>query len=310
MNSPLIAWLREAGNLTLFPHISPDGDTIGSVLALWHALGGKAQIVCDDPVPPKYAFLPGIEAFCTPDMARETEYALAVDAADLTRLGASGALFEKAAYRAVIDHHGTNPRYGQINRIESGYGATGTLVYELLQDGAWQITQEMALCLYVAISTDTGNFSFSSTTRRDMMAAAEMIEKFDLSETTRRLFRLKRKGHTLLLGSMLSGVEFHAAGRVACGFVTDEMMRECGAQYADTEGLIDHLINMEGVEVALLATQKKGSKFSVRTLTVDAAALAQLFGGGGHARAAGMTIDAPLREAMDQVVCAVHEAMK
>ena len=137
-----------------------------------------------------------------------------------------------------------------------------------------------------------------------------MVELFDVAETTRRIFRAKRKEHTLLLGCMLGDVRFYNDGRIACGFVTEEMLKKCGAEYSDTEGLIDYLINMEGVETALLATQKNGAKFSVRTLAVDASAIAKHFGGGGHVRAAGMTIQSSVYEAMEEVVSVVCEAMK
>jgi len=309
-NKELILWLRNADSLTLIAHVSPDGDTIGSTLALYHALNGSAQLVCEDTIPPKYAFLPGASDFRTPDKAHHTKYVLAVDAADLGRLGTAVGIFEAAEYTAVIDHHGTNPGYAQLNRIECDYGATGTIVHELLSEGCWPLTEEIALCLYVAISTDTGNFSFSSTRCRDMQAAAVMVELFDVADTTRRLFRCRRREYTLLLGAMLSDVRFYADGRIACGFVTEEMLQKCGAEYSDTEGLIDHLINMEGVEIALLATQKNGAKFSVRTLEADAAAIAKRFGGGGHTRAAGMTVQAAVYEAMDEVVAVACEAMK
>ena len=164
-NEQVLAWLKNAEDLTIFAHVSPDGDTIGSSLALWHALGRQAQLVCEDPIPEKYAFLPGAQAFVLPAGARASAYALAVDAADAGRLGAARALFEAAAHTAVIDHHGTNPGYAQVCRVEPELGATGTLVREILRDGGWQVDADIALCLYVAISTDTGNFSFSSTKR-------------------------------------------------------------------------------------------------------------------------------------------------
>ena len=169
---------------------------------------------------------------------------------------------------------------------------------------------DIALCLYVAISTDTGNFSFSSTKRRDMLAVADLVEMFDLAETTRKLFRMKRKEHTLLLGAMLFAAQFAARGRVAYGCVTREMLARAGAQNADIEGLIDSLINMEGVEVALLFSQRESTKLSIRTLQMDAAALAQRYGGGGHVRAAGATLDCPLEEAVRRVVKDVEAEME
>lgn len=309
-NEQVLAWLKNAEDLTIFAHVSPDGDTIGSSLALWHALGRQAQLVCEDPIPEKYAFLPGAQAFVLPAGARASAYALAVDAADAGRLGAARALFEAAAHTAVIDHHGTNPGYAQVCRVEPELGATGTLVREILRDGGWQVDADIALCLYVAISTDMGNFSFSSTKRRDMLAVADLVEMFDLAETTRKLFRMKRKEHTLLLGAMLSAAQFAARGRVAYGCVTREMLARAGAQNADIEGLIDSLINMEGVEVALLFSQRESTKLSIRTLQMDAAALAQRYGGGGHVRAAGATLDCPLEEAVRRVVKDVEAEME
>ena len=310
IHEEMVAWLKKADALTIFAHVSPDGDTIGSSLALWHALGQQAQLVCEDPIPEKYAFLPGAQAFLSPDAAQPRAYALAVDAADAGRLGTARSLFEAAAHTAVIDHHGTNPGYAQICRIEPDLGATGTLVREILNEGCWAASAEIALCLYVAISTDTGNFSFSSTRRRDMLAVADLVEKFDLAETTRRLFRMKRREHTLLLGEMLSGVRFCVDGRVAYGQVTGDMLSRVGAQYADIEGLIDSLINMEGVEVALLFSQRGDTKLSIRTLTMDAAAIAQRYGGGGHVRAAGATLNLPLEEAVRRVVRDVEREME
>ena len=140
-NEQVLAWLKNAEDLTIFAHVSPDGDTIGSSLALWHALGRQAQLVCEDPIPEKYAFLPGAQAFVLPAGARASAYALAVDAADAGRLGAARALFEAAAHTAVIDHHGTNPGYAhRVNRNCDGHAA-----------GTWKTAAtdyDIALCPY------------------------------------------------------------------------------------------------------------------------------------------------------------------
>ncbi len=252
-----------------------------------------------------------IAAGAKPPFSPET--ALALDVSDEGRLGDARALFDGCAARAVLDHHATNPGFGDVCLIDGGRAATGELALELIEALGVPLSREMAEWLYIAISTDSGNFSFSSTTPGTMRAAAKLIEAgADVAGLTRELYRTRPLGRTKLLGIVLSGLEVSGDGRMAWARLTDAMFAQAGALREDSDGIVNYLLEIDGVEFAALAeTRGAATKFSLRSKEwLDVAGeVAKPFGGGGHARAAGCTLEMPLEEALGAVLDRAKSAL-
>jgi phosphoesterase RecJ-like protein len=305
----LAAWIEARDAIAVVAHVSPDGDTLGSGLALVQALtklNKRAALVSKDNVPHMYQFLPGVDKVYAPDaLPFEPQCVLFEDVAAYDRAGDKGAL-ASVKDTALIDHHGTNPCFAQFCVIDEDASATGVIALRLIDQLGVKLDREMALNLYAAISTDTGNFSYSNTTAEAARGVARCLEVgFDIEDASRRLFRLRTRPRTLLLGMALSAVEFFRGGRIAVTRISSLMYEVCGASTADTEGVINVLIETEGVDAAIVAEERGvfNTKFSLRSAgRIDVGEVAQFFGGGGHKQAAGMTIHLPLHEAADEVI--------
>ena len=268
----LARWLRACDGFAVIGHVSPDGDAAGSCVAVAMALRamGKRAFACLPGGMPKmfsrFAGADGvIAAGAKPPFSPET--ALALDVSDEGRLGDARALFDGCAARAVLDHHATNPGFGDVCLIDGGRAATGELALELIEALGVPLSREMAEWLYIAISTDSGNFSFSSTTPGTMRAAAKLIEAgADVAGLTRELYRTRPLGRTKLLGIVLSGLEVSGDGRMAWARLTDAMFAQAGALREDSDGIVNYLLEIDGVEFAALAeTRGAATKFSLRS---------------------------------------------
>lgn len=310
-------WLKACDDIAIITHIMPDGDALGSSLALMHALKdlGKRAFVCNrDEVPGYLHLLPGWETVVKPDaLPYPPKAVIAIDCASTDRMGTAGSLMENDIPKAVIDHHETNQTSIVPALVDGEASASGVLVLDVIRELGAALTKDVALCLYAAISTDTGNFSFSNTTPEALAAAAECLKAgIDVSETSFQLFRMKSQGRTKLLGRALSGIEYLENGQIALIRLRRADFAECGALDSDTEGIVNFGIDTAGAEVAILAVERVGStKFSLRTRSrVNAAQVAASMNGGGHARAAGVTLQLPLNEAVEQVLAAFVKAVR
>jgi phosphoesterase RecJ-like protein len=305
----LAAWIEARDDIAVVAHVSPDGDTLGSGLALVRALtklGKRTALVSQDAVPHMYQFLPDTDRVYAPNaLPFEPKCVLYEDVAALDRAGDKGAL-NGVQDTALIDHHGTNPCFAKLCVIDEDASATGVIALRLIDHLGVSLDHEMALTLYAAISTDTGNFSYANTTAEAARGIARCLEVgFDIEDASRRLFRLRTRPRTMLLGLALSAVEFFCGGRIAVTRINSLMYEVCGATIADTEGVINFLIETEGVDAAIVAEERGvfNTKFSLRSAgLIDVGEIAQFFGGGGHKQAAGMTIHLPLHEATDEVI--------
>ena len=308
-------WILENDDIAVIVHFRPDGDAYGSALALTEAiraLGKRAFPACDDPVEQKYAFLPGSEAFCTKDTMPFTPHAaLGADVSDAGRMGKLGEIFSACSSRAILDHHATNNGFEKICYVDEKAAAAGELALEVIEKLDVSLTPSMALNLYVAISTDSGNFSFQSTSPRTYLSAAKCVEAgVNVEETTRILYRTRSVAKTRLLGSALSRIELFAGGKIAAIRLTKRMFEENGATPADAHAIVNYLNEMEGVRIGILAEeQENATKFSFRAADgADVSQLAAFFGGGGHVAAAGATItgetmDSAFERVIAEAVC-------
>ncbi len=302
--------------VAIIPHISPDGDALGSALSVRHALvklGKQAAVVCDDAPPRMYTFLPGIGSVVTPErLSFVPDGALLVDVSSKDRAGRSLDVSRQAATRLLIDHHATTDGFTGLSVIKAGASSTGELILALIDALSVPLDADLAVLLYAAIATDTGNFSFSNTTPEAMRAVARLLEAgLNIDECNRKLFRLRSVSRTRLIGEGLSRMEFAAAGRIAYIQLTDEVFEACAATHEDTEGLVNYLNEMEGVEVCFLVEQRgQDSKASLRSNgKIDVAQIARAMGGGGHERAAGVTLKMPHEAASVRLVDVLTRAL-
>ena len=297
----LAAWLRAHDDIAVCCHISPDGDAAGSALALTRLLrsmGKRAFPLCRDAIPRMYAFLPDVGEFVTADsMPFAPKAELFCDVSDPSR--ADGCLL--SCESALLDHHETNPAFTQVNAIDGNASATGVLVLELAERMGLAIDKETATDLYVAITTDTGNFSYRSTDGRTLRAGAKCLDAgADPDTLTRLLFRLRTVPRTKLLGAAICEMHLVCGGKAAILPVPLAMREKLGASTADCESIVNYGIETEGVAVAaLLREQSDGVKLSLRSLgEVDVSRIAVKYGGGGHRAAAGCTLCMSMEESM------------
>ncbi|HRX58120.1 MAG TPA: bifunctional oligoribonuclease/PAP phosphatase NrnA [Eubacteriales bacterium] len=295
-------------DLLLIAHVSPDGDTLGSCFALYGALtslGKRVQIVCEDPVPAVYRFLPFSNRVIAPEAAKPAKAAVSVDCADLARTGRAEALFAAAEDTLNIDHHGTNDRYAANNFVQKA-GATGELVYGVITALGVPVDQDAASCLYAAVTTDTGNFSYSNTTPDTLRIAAELLETgIDLPEINRKLFRTVPYHKLMLQALAVTKARLYEDGRIGVTALTLAEVESCGASAEDTEGIIDSIRDIDTVEIAAMLREAGDGKIrvSLRGKTcADVSRIATAFGGGGHRLAAGCTMEPPIEEAAEQIM--------
>jgi phosphoesterase RecJ-like protein len=304
--------LRGARRVLAVSHENPDADTIGAalgVIRIVESLGAAGDPACTDPVPPLYDFLPGVDRVLPdPDPAAPYDLLVVVDCGALDRVGDIGTrnaeLFDRLP-RVVIDHHASNDATGEADWIDSTAAATCEMVALLAArlgvDPAAD-NAAMATNLMAGIVMDTATFAHPNATPRTLEVAAWLVAAgAPLSDISRRLYRSKPEAQLRLFGRILDRLRSEDEGRVIWSHVTDVDYAETGAERAHSEGLIDLLSQAETAEVAILFKQAgpTETRVSVRTTPggVDATVLTGTFGGGGHARAAGATIKAPMAEA-------------
>ena len=311
------AFIQSHQNFVLAAHQSPDGDTLGSCLALREALlqmGKAAKVVCPDAVPAYLGFLVGADTVTGTDGIEPPEEAVIfVDCADHKRTGALRETLEAAPYQFCIDHHGTNPKETKNGDWVEEVSATGELILRLLDALHAPITRGIADALYTAIATDTGNFSYGNTSPEAFEAAAKLLGYgINLPELNRVLFREMTLPKAKLVAYTLGHMELSADGRLNLCAIPESTLSACGATKEDTEGLIDWLRDIDTVEAACVLRESDGCvRVSMRSKRYcDVAAIAKRFGGGGHVAAAGCTLEMPLDEATAVMRDALIEALQ
>ncbi len=313
----VLSAILSAGSVLLFGHVNPDGDTLGSVLALklrLERMGKRVQAMVDGFVPGYLAFLPGAESVMNAEaVPRAFDLAIAVDVASSDRLGKCEALFANAQKTAVIDHHGTNPGYAQINMIDEHAPATAILLYRLFGQMELPMTQEEAICLYTALSTDTGNFIYDSTNAESFAMMSGLMEAgLPLADISRVLFRQKELLHVRLLGEVLPSLRVTGNGKIAGLCLTLEQMQRVGANGGHTEGIVNYAIDLEGVGMAYFAREVEPGKVKVSLRALQPFAVDQVaakFGGGGHKLAAGLTLCMPMDEVIHTIEAELEAAL-
>lgn len=310
--------IQQADSILLVPHLHPDGDALGSVLGLYHALRamGKKQllVVCNDPVPEIYKYLPGWEVVSTEVRPITTfDLAIACDMSQLERSGKHEALARAARQILQIDHHVPHEHFADVRLLDVEAAATSEIVYRLLRSMRHPISRDVAVCLLTGIVTDTFSFKFPNTTPRSLRIAANLKQcGADISEINEQVFEMRTFSAVKLLGLALSTLKRTPDGKVAWAVISLEIFEKSGATDEETEGIVNYVRSIHGVEVALLMREvrDKRVRVSLRSRgTVDVAAIARIFDGGGHENAAGCTLNMSLANAEKSLFAEVHKWM-
>lgn len=287
-------WCREHDDFIVITHARPDGDAYGCAIAATlalRAIGKRAFPACDDPVETKYRFLPLSDEFADKDhMPYVPKTALAVDCGDGGRMKQLEDVFNSCSDSAVIDHHGTNEGFGDLTYLEGNAAAAGELILKLIRELGIPFTKDMATCIYTAVSTDSGNFSFRDTSAQSFDTASECMKAgIDIEILSRTLFRQRSLVKTKLIALALSDIVMSKKGYVAAVKVTDEMFEKAGAERPDSHSIVNYMNEIDGVKVGILCEQNKdGVKISFRSGDgTDVSELAKQFDGGGHKAASG-----------------------
>jgi phosphoesterase RecJ-like protein len=306
--------IERSASIVLISHIQPDGDTLGSGFALFRMLkkmGKSPRLCCDGDMPERYAplFPPGILE--EPGACENAGgLVIAVDCADTARLGKCHKVFKRAAETVNIDHHITNEGFAHINYIAEA-SSVGEIIFELIRLCDVSLDADMAKYLYIAMSTDTGNFTYSNTGRKCLAYVSELVELFDLRETADVLFRRRSLLATQLIGRAISRLEIHDGGRIASVTLLDSDMKEFGATGADCENIVDFAREIEETLVAVFFRElPNGVKISFRSKgSIDVGAVAALYGGGGHVNAAGCCANGQLQDVKKAVIDKLTELL-
>lgn len=285
-----------APEVALACHVTPDGDALGSLLAmheLCRANGKPAVASWSEPfeVGPHYRFLPGLSSATKPgDFPAEPGVMMTFDCGSLSRLGDLRGPATAARELIVVDHHASNTRFGTVNLVDVDAAATAVVVRRLADRLGWTLTRDAAICLYTGLVTDTGRFQYSNTTP-EVFALAEELSAFDLpiASMSRQLFEEHRFEYLQLVGRCIARTELDRDLRFVASWVTEEDLHRHGCSLEETEGLIDIVRRASEAEVScVLKETYEGIRVSLRAATTyDVGALAGRFGGGGHRYAAG-----------------------
>lgn len=310
-SAEVVAALRSATSVVVCAHVTPDGDAIGSVVALTLALraagvGAVPTLADERPVPSQYAFLEGADLFRPAAELSAPDVFVALDTPTWARLGVAEGLAHAARSVVVVDHHPDNASFGKVTWLDTAAASTGSLVWRLLPALGVRSTPAIATACYVAIMTDTGRFSYSNATPAALREAAEMMESGAAAQRAyMRVYESRSAAALALLGRVLSRITLGNGGRVAYSWMTDTDLEETGAAADDTENVVDVVRQVGRVDaIAFFKAQTRGVKVSLRAKcpTLDVSAVAHTFGGGGHMAAAGATLDLPLQQAIERVL--------
>lgn len=296
-------------------HIRPDGDSLGSSLALcWilKGLGKSAEVIMRDQVPNAYTRLPGSqEVRVVEDIDREYDAVFVIECSDVTRPGIPS-LHEQ--FVVNIDHHSTTALFGRLNWIDSTAAAVGEMIFNLAKAIGVRITPEIAACVYAALLTDTGSFHFSNTTERTFKIASDLVRYgAQPAKLSQAIFYNYPFAKIQLVGAVLSTLQRDESGRIAWITMSREVMDQAGASEEDSDNIINYPLTIAEVEAVAFFREQPDSTYRISLRSknrVNVARVAEEFGGGGHTNAAGFTIRADYEQLCREVVGRLKEAVE
>ncbi|WP_079424071.1 DHH family phosphoesterase [Clostridium oryzae] len=308
MFSPIISTIKKAKNIAISFHVSPDGDSIGSSLGLMLALrkiGKNPIIVMKDTTPKFTGFLPHIEEIVNGDINPNVDCLIILDCGNVERVNC-GIDRENTNYILInMDHHASNDYYGDINFVDTSYSSMGEIVYKLLEEMNIDIDQEIATCLYTSIITDCGSFKYSNTTKLTHEIAGNLIGTgINFSQIHSLIYDNKELCVVKLAGKVIENMAMYADGRICVLSVTENLVHEYGCDNSDISELVNigSLINTVEVVVFFKETSDR-LKVSLRSQKeYDVKSVAEVYGGGGHIKAAGFTYSGKIKDIEKQLI--------
>ena len=302
--------INNSKKILLLTHVNPDGDTLGSMCALYSMIykrfKKKSDMSVVSNIPYNYKFLPNIElAQRYFDQSLVYDLVITLDVAAIDRVRDAKIFFDKAKCRVNIDHHKTNPAYGDYNLIEPDASSCGEVLYNYFKKNNWEITKDAAKSLYVAIMTDTGNFRFENTSSNSFRAVAELVEKgANPNILYKQCYETKTKNLVMFQNYCVNKAEFLNDNKIVYTTVYKKDLEKFNAGDDYTDGIAETLRAIDSTEVAFVVkeVESKLTKVSMRSKHIDVAKICEQFGGGGHTFAAGCTIKASIKDSIEKLL--------
>ena len=290
--------------------MNPDGDTLGSMCAMYNMIYNKYKIKADmnivSNVPYNYKFLPNIDlAQRYFDKSLVYDLVITLDVAAIDRVLDSKILFDKAKCTINFDHHKTNPNYAKYNIIDSNASSCGEVLFNYFKENNWEIDKDSAICLYTAIMTDTGNFKFENTSSATFRAAADLVDAgANPNYIYKQCYETKTKNFVLFQNYCVNKATFLNNNKIAYTTVYKKDLEKFSAGEDYTDGIAETLRAIETTEVSFVAKEidSKLTKISMRSKNIDVAWICSKFGGGGHTFAAGCTVKASVKDTIKKIL--------
>ena len=313
----IIDVISKTKEIYIASHVNPDGDNLGSILGITHALkklGKNVHIIKTDEIPSDYLFLPGIDLIKQYDSNGLLDLLIVLDCGDADRLGEFKKLISKATKTINIDHHVSNTCFGDYNLVDDKAAATAEIVYKLVTSMGIELDENIATCLYTGISTDTGSFMYDSVSDKTHEIVAELIRAgIDKTSITINLYQNRSMPRTKLFIDSFSTLNTFDSDRIATVKVTQNMLEKANAKMEDTEGIISFIRDIDSVEVAVLLKEFKKNEIKIGLRSkkfIDVAEICAAFNGGGHIRAAGCTINDSIENAEKLITDKIMKAFR
>ena len=312
----ILVEINNAEKIAIMAHETPDGDAIGSILAMYLALKkiGKTPDAIIKEFPKTFQFLPGSKEVKQSSEVDSYDLAIALDCADVKRL-AGKEYFEKAKKTIVIDHHGTNTMYGDLNFVNPVSPACCEILAGMIEYFDIPIDTEIGACILTGIITDTGGFKYSSVTPETFEFTAELLRKgVNVSDIYQKVLETKTRANYELLKRASNRLELLEDGKVAFTYINGKDLEDVNAKVGDHEGIVESGRSIEGVKVSVFVREKEPNtwKVSMRSgneSNVNVSDICYIFGGGGHIRAAGATIIGTLEQVKELIMKEIKKAI-
>lgn len=306
--------IKQSKKILLLSHVNPDGDTLGSMCAMYSMIYNRFKIKADmnvvSNIPYNYKFLPNINlAQRYFDQSLVYDLVITLDVAAIDRVRDSKIFFDKAKVTVNIDHHKTNPKFGDYQLIEADASSTGEVLYNYFKKNNWVIDKDTAICLYTAIMTDTGNFRFENTSSKVFRAVADLVDcGANPNLLYKHCYETKTKNLVLFQNYCVNKAVFLDDNKIAYTTVYKKDLEKFSAGDDYTDGIAETLRAIDSTEVSFVVKEvdSKTTKVSMRSKHVDVAKVCSTFGGGGHTFAAGCTVKASVKDSVAKLLREIH----
>ncbi|MBR1753387.1 bifunctional oligoribonuclease/PAP phosphatase NrnA [bacterium] len=304
--------VKDAKHILIISHVNPDGDTLGSMCAMYSAIltqyKKKSEMLVPSAIPGIYNFLPNIEKvkiLSEFDKSREYDLVITVDVAALDRILEAQILFDKAKHTVNFDHHQTNINFGEVNFVEPHACSCGEVVFKIFEKLGWQINKDTADALYTAILTDTGGFRFENTNPASLEIASKLVAIGVVpKEIYNNCYESKTKSVVMFQNYAVANAHFSEDEKIAYSVILRKDIEKFGVKDSATDGIAETLRSIISTQISFVIKEidSKTCKVSMRSKKEDVSKICEVFGGGGHKYAAGCTIKLPIKEAVKKLL--------